>query len=315
MFLGKLSEISFMRTVNKKISNKTYGINPGVNVGKADELVVANCSSVKVFKDFEKYYFYKTLNKIYEKTTDIWGININIFINKDFPEKKLGHIVKNINELAKNNGIDILKMDVSVIEVEDIILSFTAMGRDEGFSDIENIKPGLDIVMVNSAGLGMAYILNCVKDDVIRKSFSETFYDECVMLKDMLNVYKIISSIKNKDIEYVHTVADGGVFSGIWELASPKKNGVSVDVKKIPVWQHVIEMAELFDINPYLCDGTGAVLALTKDGDKLVNDLIDEGFLASKIGVMMEGHDRVIVNQDEKRYLEPPREDQIYKIF
>ena len=110
-------------------------------------------------------------------------------------------------------------------------------------------------------------------------------------------------------------MADGGVFSGIWVLASPKKNGVSVDIKKIPVWQHVIEMAELFDINPYLCDGTGAVLALTKDGDKLVNDLIDEGFLASKIGVMMEGHDRVIVNQDEKRYLEPPREDQIYKIF
>jgi hydrogenase maturation factor len=38
------------------------------------------------------------------------------------------------------------------------------------------------------------------------------------------------------------------------------------------------------------------------------------GIPASVIGRITDGNDRVIVNGDEKRYLEPPKSDELYKV-
>ena len=53
----------------------------------------------------------------------------------------------------------------------------------------------------------------------------------------------------------------------------------------------------------------------TKDGKDLVKKLEDEGIPAAIIGALKEGKDKIIVNGDEKRYLESPQADEIHKVL
>ena len=49
-------------------------------------------------------------------------------------------------------------------------------------------------------------------------------------------------------------------------------------------------------------------------GYALVQSLQREGLEAAVIGKTTDSNDRLIVNEEEKRFLEPPRTDEIYKI-
>ena len=40
----------------------------------------------------------------------------------------------------------------------------------------------------------------------------------------------------------------------------------------------------------------------------------EEGIHAVVIGKAMEGNDRVLLNEDERRFLEPPKTDELYKV-
>ena len=59
--------------------------------------------------------------------------------------------------------------------------------------------------------------------------------------------------------------------------------------------------------NPYEMRSDGALLLVTNEGHTLVEALAQEGIAAEVIGMITDGNDKVILNDEEKRYLEPPR--------
>ena len=113
----------------------------------------------------------------------------------------------------------------------------------------------------------------------------------------------------------LHDISTGGVFAGVWELTSASGLGVKIELQKIPVWQETIEVSEVFDINPYMLDGTGSLLIVTNNGERLVDVLEEKGINASVIGIITSDKNRVLINGDETRFLEPQRGDEIYKLF
>ena len=46
---------------------------------------------------------------------------------------------------------------------------------------------------------------------------------------------------------------------------------MKIELQKIPVWQETVEVSEVFDINPYMLDGTGSLLIVTNNGERLVD--------------------------------------------
>ena len=113
----------------------------------------------------------------------------------------------------------------------------------------------------------------------------------------------------------LHDISTGGVFAGVWELTSASGLGVKIELQKIPVWQETVEVSEVFDINPYMLDGTGSLLIVTDNGERLVDVLEEKGINASVIGIITSDKNRVLINGDETRFLEPQRGDEIYKLF
>ena len=91
--------------------------------------------------------------------------------------------------------------------------------------------------------------------------------------------------------------------------------GLQVNHKCIPVKQETIEICNYFDINPYMLEGTGALVAVARDGETLASELRQSGFVATVIGHMTKDKNRlVVINEDEKRFLAPVKGDEIYKL-
>lgn len=105
----------------------------------------------------------------------------------------------------------------------------------------------------------------------------------------------------------MHDVAGGGIFGALWELGEQAGVGLQVHLKKIPIKQETVEICEFLGYNPYEMRSDGALLLVTNEGHTLVEALAQEGIAAEVIGMITDGNDKVILNDEEKRYLEPPR--------
>ena len=58
---------------------------------------------------------------------------------------------------------------------------------------------------------------------------------------------------------------------------------------------------------------TGSLLLAAEDGNRLVMDLKQQGIPAVVVGKATADNDRVVINEEERRFLEPPRAgEQIY---
>ncbi len=93
------------------------------------------------------------------------------------------------------------------------------------------------------------------------------------------------------------------------------KVGLEVDLKKILLKQETVEICEFYDINPYMLISSGCMLMITEKGNMLVEQLKANHISAAVIGRITEGNDRIIINDEERRYLEPPKKDELYKVM
>ncbi|MDE7259966.1 MAG: hydrogenase maturation factor, partial [Lachnospiraceae bacterium] len=112
----------------------------------------------------------------------------------------------------------------------------------------------------------------------------------------------------------MHDVSRGGIFGALWEMAQRAGVGLEIDLKKIPVKQETIEICEFYGLNPYELLSGGSLIMTAEDGAALVTVLAGEGIPAVVVGRTTDGNDRVIYNEEEKRYLDKPKEDQIYMV-
>ncbi len=111
----------------------------------------------------------------------------------------------------------------------------------------------------------------------------------------------------------MHDASEGGILAALWELAERAGTGLTVDMRKIPIRQETVEVCEYLGVNPYELLSGGCLLMTTKDGEGLTEALEEAGIPAAVIGKVTAGKDRLILNGDEVRYLDRPREDEIYR--
>ena len=90
--------------------------------------------------------------------------------------------------------------------------------------------------------------------------------------------------------------------------------GLEIDLKKIPVRQETIEICEFFDLNPYKLVSGGSLLIATEDGNALVRALEQEGISSVVIGKVTDSNDRVLLNGEERRFLETTQTDELWKL-
>ena len=250
---------------------------------------------------------------------------LNLSLPSKTCESELKELVKYINELCEDSEITVSCVEAEVLPcISKPVVTYTCAGslKNDSF-DLRKASPGQQIVMTKAIGIEGTAIITARKEECLKERFSSSFLRQCLKFKNHLFIKKEVMLADtlcdlngNKLVNAAYNVSDRGIYAALWDLAEEAGCGLMAYLKDIPVWQETIELTELYDIDPYRMASSGSVLFLTDNGELLAQKLCENGVPAAVIGSLEPGNDRVVISSDnEKRYLEPPRGDEIYKIF
>jgi hydrogenase maturation factor len=174
-------------------------------------------------------------------------------------------------------------------------------------------RAGMDILVTKWIGIEGTSILAKEKEKELCERFPAPFVEKAKELDRYISVLSEAAVAVKSGVSAMHDVTEGGIFGALWEMAEASGVGLEIDLKKIPIRQETVEVCEYFGINPYELISSGCMLMAAEDGNTLVRQLEKEGIPATVIGKAVEGNDRVILNGDEKRFLEQPKTDELYR--
>ena len=208
----------------------------------------------------------------------------------------------------------------SNLEDTTIVVSSYCIKENKEELEKPTVSPGMDVVMVGSIGIGATLSLAKKYESVLRDKFSSSFVDGIFGLEKVSSTDKYLEMAQEfldsaEEKALVYEIGSEGTFAGLYETSKFMGKGIEVEIPDIPVWQEVVETAEVFDVNPYKADGTGALIIVCNRGADMVKCFLDEGILASVIGKVTDNNDKVARNGDEVRYLEPTRVEELANLL
>ena len=258
------------------------------------------------------------------------GVRIVMLFPESVEEPDIKYYMSEFNALAEAWDMQILgghtEIGRAYKEASFVItVHGTKSSEDTYIQDTKKIAVGDSIIMLGYTGLMGTDIIARRKTDELSKRFANSyikgayFKQEDYSIKDKV---KTLIDTFGSNILYMHDVSHGGVYGALWQLGVKIKHGINVNHACIPIKQETVEICEFFDINPYMLDGSGAVIAVIKtdsDIEKNLNKLARNEIPASVIGRVTEDNNRVVILGDkdnpEQRYLSPIKSDEIYKVL
>ncbi len=258
------------------------------------------------------------LNDLYTRGATPIGVNLSILLPPYAYESRLKSMVEFAEKVAEKQNIQILNVKAQVSPViTKAVVTVVGIGTvKEGELLQSNMgRANQDIVMTKWIGLeGMLRIVR-EKGEELSKRFVPAFMSQVNALEKNLFADKELKLAKEYGVSAMHQITDGGILAALWNMAEASDVGVEVDLKKIAVKQETIEICEYFQLNPYQMTSAGSVLLMADNGKGLVDLLLRNEIQAEVIGRTTADRDRVIFNQDEKRYIDRPAQDELLKIY
>ncbi len=322
---GKVKEAILQRTIFKRITYKNQETVSSSEVG-SDAAVLENKDEVTVistnpvtynFKGMEKLAIASAVNNVVAKGGCPRSVEVSILLPERYKETALKKMLESLNLFCREYGIDIVGGHTEVTTVVNTpVINVTAVGYAlrKNVVTKKRLKADMDIVMTKYIGLPATLIIRDIKRDELREKFSENFINH---VNDFDKYYSIIDEGRlalSHGVTCMHDVSRGGIFKALWEMAEYYGFGFEVDVDRILVKQETIEFCEMFNLNPYEILSTGVLLMLAEDGERLADIFLEAGIPASVIGKTNAGNDRLIIRNDERGFITPPRGDETDKI-
>ena len=322
---GKISEAvlkrSVIKAVNKQekqhmVSKAVVGNDAGLFVQEEMTGVMAT-SCVALAGAEEGLAFlavHRACNSLAASGAVPAAVTVQLVLPECAEEAELKAYMKEVLEACEEAGVVLASGHTQVSSfVTEPVVSVTAMGSAPMVMTLEENVYGSELVMTKSAGLAGAALLAKHYRENLHERYTYAFIDKAAARQKEFSVMPEVAVVKELGIRHMHDVAEGGVFGAVWELCERLCAGVELELKNIPICQETVEISEYFDINPYQLKGDGALLFLTHDSNRIIKALKEQGIPAAVIGRITAGNDRVLINGEETRFLEPNRVDEYEK--
>lgn len=250
------------------------------------------------------------------------GEPVGILVSALFPERireaRIKRIMSDIEAECTVLNMEVLGGHTEITDaVTRPVLTVTGVGkgkRRQLFTE-GNIKPGQDIVVSKWIALEGTALLAKEKEEELLTRYPQQLIETAKGFDTLISIVGEAATAVKSGVSAMHDIAEGGIFAALWEMAEGAGVGLKIDLKKIPIKQESVEICEFFRISPYELFSGGSLLMITDKGYDLVSGLEEKGIHAAVIGKTTDSHDRVIINGEECRFLEPPKPDELYKVF
>lgn len=324
MKTGKISESVLKRSVLKYIKSRNHMIKNGAGVGS--DCAIFSCGNglgvqaASVFSLQEPADIYYPFNKAANNVACSGAIPCMALLTLTLPEtteeQKLQEFMCEADAAAETLGLQLAGGHTAVLAaLSDPIASVTVTGILEGaVLQAGGASPEQDIVMTKWAGLEGTAILAERYKDRLRERYPLHMIEKAAAFKQQLSVIPEAATAAKSNVSAMHDASTGGIFAALWELAESAGVGLVVDLKKIPIKQETVEVCEYFCLSPYELLSGGCLLMTTDSGERLVQALEKIHIPAAIIGRTTDNNDKVVTNEEESRFLERPKSDEITKI-
>lgn len=344
MRLGKLSDSILKRTVLKQIKKRRSEIISGAGIGEDCAIFAlpgdkfATCVVEYTVKDRQDMIraIYKSTNNLATAGAEPVAVMLSIILPERASEEKLKKLMDGASQAAAELNIQIAGGHTTVSKyVSEKLAVVTAYGTyaradEEGssvadtaksckignagkFYTTKGAKPGQDIVISKWIGLEGTAMLATMKKDEMLARYPEYLIDEAAGFDKYLSIIPEAATAMKSGVCVMHDASEGGIMATLWELAESSGVGLHIDLKKLPIRQETVEVCEFCDVNPYELLSGGCLVMAAEDGNALVRVLEEQNIPAVVVGKITDSNDRIIVNGEEKRYLDKPKTDEIFR--
>ncbi len=323
---GKVPESVLKRSIIRQIRTKRSEIVTGAGVGEDcaaigladDEIFVTSTDPITgTSHDIGALAVHVTANDIASSGAEVIGIMLSVLLPEGTEEDELKTIMRQAEEVCAKLNIQIVGGHTEVTKaVNQAIVTATGIGkvRKDRFIQTSGARPGDDVVVTKWIGLEGTSIIAKEKKEYLTERFAPSFIDTAIGFSDCLSVVRDAEIAAAVGVSAMHDVTEGGIFGALWEIAESSGCGLEIELLDIPVRQETVEICEVFGLNPYELISSGSMLITTPKGSDVVRALNREGINAAVVGKVVEGNDRILLLGDEKRFLEPPGSDELYKV-
>ena len=327
MKTGKASESVLKRSVFKQLHTKRDEVISTVGTGldaavlklDADEMTVLSTNPVMgTLEELGGYGVLSVVSNLAAAGATPVGILLTILLPEKEDERTLKKIVAQAQEVCDRYQIQILGGHTEVTKaVNQPALSLVAVGKakKDSLCLSKGAKPGMDILIAKWIALEGTVILAAEKEQELLTRYTAPFLDKTKALKKFLDIQKAAQIAAGHGVGAMKDGSRGGIFGTLWEFAEASGIGLEIDLKKIPIRQETVEVCEFLGVNPYELHAGGCLLMAAEDGNALVQALEREGIFATVIGKATAGNDRVLLNEEERRFLEPAKPDELLKFI
>lgn len=326
MQIGKVSEPILKRSVLRQINHRREEVLWGPGVGMdccllgtgEEEGILLTSNPITFGKDLPSdIAVHSAVNDIRAAGGEMTGILLTVLLPEGSPESLLQNMIKEAEKVCEAYHIEIMGGHTEITPfVNRPVVTVTGVGkiRRSRVTASAGVLPGDEIVMTKWAGLLGTAILAREHMTELTTRYNHDFIQKAAEFISYLPTEKEALLSEKLEVKLMHNASNGGIFGALWELGARTGMGLTADLNKIPMKQETIEICEFFDINPYQLLSGGSLLLVTRKGNELADMLCDNGIPAVVIGRLTEDLGRIIRNQDEKRFLEPPKSDELYRI-
>ena len=326
MKAGKLKESVLKRSVLKQLHMRNdesivkpaVGGDYGAVAISKEQAVVLSSDPVTLTKDaIGSSAIIAACNDVACSGAKPVGVSVTMLLPTTFNEEELRDLMKDMDRACEECGVDIISGHTEVTRaVKEPVVVVTAMGfvAKNEMVHSSDVRPGMDIVVTKWVGLEGTAILAKEREEELRTRYAKPFIDNAKVFGQMMSIVPEAAVAIKSGASAMHDVSEGGIFGALWELAESAGVGLEIDLKKIPIRQETVEICEFFDLNPYKIVSGGSLLIATEDGNGMVLELEKSGIPATVIGKATDSNDRVLINEDERRFLETTQTDELYAL-
>lgn len=327
MKIGKVPENVLKRSILKQVKTKREEVILGAGIG--EDCAAVKLSPGEVFvtsvdpitgtaEDVGTLSIQITVNDLASSGAEPVGVLLSVLLPPETEEPELRKMMQQVEDACAQIPIQVLGGHTEITTaVTRPVITVTGVGKakEELLVSTAGARPGQDIVVSKWIGIEGTSIIAKEKEKELCKRFSQEFIDRAKALDRYILVLDEAAAAVKSGVSAMHDVTEGGIFGALWEMAEASGVGLSIDLKKIPVKQETIEICEVFGLNPYMLISSGCMLMAADNGYDLVRALEEKGIHGTVIGKATDGNDRLIVNGEERRFLDRPKTDELYKIY
>jgi len=189
------------------------------------------------------------------------------------------------------------------------------------FAHPGRIQVGDLVILTKGIAIEAVSILAREKEKTIRQKWGEDFLRRCRnFLHDpgigVLREAQI--ALRMGEVHAFHDPTEGGLATGLYELAQAAQVGLQILRDKIPIFEETKRMCEAFGLDPLGVIASGALVIVTDpvNADSIVEGLRREGVQAEIIGEVVSQSEGLHLLSDSQRHpLKPFERDELTKIF